>query len=73
MYNILIIGGGFNGLTSALSLAYANSNLKIALLERNDILAQDKHRDGRAFAISKTSLDLFKKLAFAVKLSHLLG
>lgn len=73
MYNVLIIGGGFNGLTSALSLACANPNLKIALLERNDILAQDKQRDGRAFAISKTSLDLFKKIGICSEIEPFAG
>ncbi len=72
-FNIIIIGGGFNGLTSALSLACTNPNLKIALLEKNDILSQNKQRDGRAFAISKTSMDLFKKIGIWSEIEPYVG
>ena len=61
-FDIVIIGGGFSGLTAAMSLAKSNSHLKIALLEKSDIKNQDKQRDGRAFAISKSSLDVFESI-----------
>ncbi|MFT6077219.1 MAG: 2-octaprenyl-6-methoxyphenol hydroxylase [Myxococcota bacterium] len=61
-FDITIIGGGFSGLTSALYLAKSNPNIRIALLERSDILNQERKRDGRAFAISKSSLEAFDKI-----------
>ncbi|MFT6385900.1 MAG: 2-octaprenyl-6-methoxyphenol hydroxylase [Rickettsiales bacterium] len=60
-FDIIIIGGGFSGLTAALYLAKSNPNIQIALLEKYDILKQDKKRDGRSFAISKSSLEVFYK------------
>lgn len=64
-FDIIIIGGGFAGLTSALSLSKSNPHLKIALLEKSDIKNQDKQRDGRAFAISKTSMEIFESVGIA--------
>lgn len=64
-FDIIIIGGGFAGLTSALSLSQFNPNLKIALLEKSDIKNQNKQRDGRAFAISKTSMEIFESVGIA--------
>ena len=73
MFDILIIGGGFSGLTAALSLADSNKNLKIALLEKNDIINQDRKRDGRVFAISKSSVALFKKIGIFDELEKVSG
>jgi 2-octaprenyl-6-methoxyphenol hydroxylase len=61
-FDIIIIGGGFSGLTAALYLAAANPHIKIALLEKSDIIKQDKQRDGRAFAISQSSLKVFEQV-----------
>ncbi len=61
-FDIIIIGGGFAGLTAALNLAQSNPHIKIALLEKSDIIKQDKQRDGRAFAISQSSLQVFNKI-----------
>jgi 2-octaprenyl-6-methoxyphenol hydroxylase len=61
-FDVIIIGGGFTGLTSALFLAKSAPQLKIALLEKSDIVNCDKKRDGRAFAISKLSLQMFHQL-----------
>ncbi|MFT5703661.1 MAG: 2-octaprenyl-6-methoxyphenol hydroxylase, partial [Rickettsiales bacterium] len=61
-FDIVIIGAGFVGLTSALHFAKSNPQLKIALLEKNDIVNNDKQRDGRAFAISRSSLEVFTKI-----------
>lgn len=72
-FNILIIGGGFAGLTAALSIAKANPNIKIALLEKSDIKNQDKQRDGRAFAISKSSLKLFSEIEITGEIKNFAG
>lgn len=61
-FDIAIIGGSFAGMTSALALHNAAPQLKIAIIEKLDILKQDRKRDGRAYAISAASLKLFKEI-----------
>ena len=61
-FDIIIIGGSFAGLTSALSLAKSIPHLNIAIIEKSNIIDQDRQRDGRAFAISKSSLEIFKNI-----------
>jgi 2-octaprenyl-6-methoxyphenol hydroxylase len=61
-FDITIIGGSFAGMTSALALAGISDDLKIAIIEKQDILKQDRKRDGRAYAISSASLQLFKEI-----------
>lgn len=61
-FDITIIGGSFAGMTTALALINAAPNLKIAIVEKLDILNQDRKRDGRAYAISAASLKLFKEI-----------
>jgi 2-octaprenyl-6-methoxyphenol hydroxylase len=61
-FDFIIIGGSFAGMTAALALTQVSSDLKIAIIEKQDILKQDKKRDGRAYAISAASLQLFKKI-----------
>lgn len=61
-FDITIIGGSYAGMTAALSLAKISPELKIAVIEKQDILSQDKKRDGRSYAISKASSDLFKEI-----------
>jgi len=61
-FDITIIGGSFAGMTSALALAGISDDLKIAIIEKQDILKQDRKRDGRAYAISSASLALFKEI-----------
>ena len=57
-YDALIIGGGIVGLTMALSSAHYG--LKVALIDRNDF--SKPSRDGRAYALSQSSLNLFDHL-----------
>ena len=68
-FDITIIGGSFAGMTAALSLAKISPDLKIAVIEKQDIVSQDKKRDGRAYAISSASLKLFKEIGIYDELS----
>ncbi len=61
-FDFTIIGGSFAGMTAALALSNVSPNLKIAIVEKQDILKQDRKRDGRAYAISAASLKLFKEI-----------
>lgn len=61
-FDIIIIGGSFAGMTSALSLSNISTHLKIAIIEKQDILKNDRKRDGRAYAISSSSLQLFREI-----------
>ena len=61
-FDITIIGGSFAGMTAALALADIASDLKIAIIEKQDILNQDRKHDGRAYAISSSSIELFKEI-----------
>lgn len=61
-FDITIIGGSYAGMTAALALAGIDESLKIAVIEKQDIRNQDKKRDGRAYAISSASLQLFKEI-----------
>lgn len=61
-FDITIIGGSFSGMAAALALAKISDDLKLAIIEKSDILNQDRKRDGRAFAISTSSLKFFKEI-----------
>lgn len=61
-FDITIIGGSFAGMTTALALSNISTDLKIAIIEKQDILQADRKRDGRAYAISAASLQLFKEI-----------
>lgn len=61
-FDFTIIGGSFAGMTAALALSNVSPDLKIAIVERQDILKADRKRDGRAYAISSASLKLFKEI-----------
>ena len=61
-FDIAIIGGSFAGMTSALAIATKCSDLKIAIIEKQDIKSNDRQPDGRAYAISSVSLDLFEEI-----------
>lgn len=49
-------------MTAALALTRVTPDLKIAIVEKQNILNTNKQRDGRAYAISSASLKLFKEI-----------
>ena len=61
-FDFTIIGGSFAGMTSALALTQVSPNLKIAIIEKQDILGADRKRDGRAYEFSSTQLKFFKEI-----------
>lgn len=61
-FDIAIIGGSFAGMTSALAISSKCPNLKIAIIEKQDIKSIDRQSDGRAYAISSSSLELFEEI-----------
>ncbi len=61
-FDITIIGGSFAGMSAALALAQISDDLKIAIIEKQDIKNHDRKRDGRGYAISNKSLALFKEI-----------
>ncbi len=61
-FDITIIGGSFAGMTAALYLANISKDFKIAIIEKNYSLKSDKDPDGRGFAISSRSLEVFKEI-----------
>ncbi|MEP3655715.1 MAG: FAD-dependent oxidoreductase [Litorimonas sp.] len=56
-FDIIVVGAGLVGITTALSCA--DSGAKVALLDRSEIVTGS---DGRASALSTTSLQLFENL-----------
>lgn len=61
-FDIAIIGGGFAGLSTALSLSDISPEISIALIEKTDFLAKQRPSDGKNFAISNNSIKLFQKI-----------
>ncbi|NBV06542.1 MAG: hypothetical protein EBS06_04825 [Proteobacteria bacterium] len=72
-FDFIIIGGSFAGMTTALSLSNVSADLKIAIIEKQDILKQDRKRDGRAYAISAASLKLFAEIGIYEELQKEAG
>ncbi len=62
IFDITIIGGSFAGMSAALALATISPDLKIAIIEQQDIINNSRKRDGRGYAISNKSLKLFKEI-----------
>lgn len=59
-YDVVIIGGGINGLTAACALA--QQGFKIALLERDNISKKIHNtRDGRGISIARYSKDILEQ------------
>jgi len=61
-FDIIIVGCSFVGMTSALALSKNHSHLKIAVIEKQNVFASVKANDGRAYALSKSSLDLLQEI-----------
>ena len=61
-FDIAIIGGSFAGMTAALALAGISPDLKIAIIEKQNILEAARKADGRAYAISSASLKMFEEI-----------
>ena len=61
-FDITIIGGSFAGMSAALALAAISSDLKIAVIEKQNIVNHDRKPDGRGYAISNSSLKLFAEI-----------
>lgn len=61
-FDIAIIGGSFAGMSAALSCAKISPDIKIAIIEQIDIKNQNRQPDGRGYAISNISLDLFEEI-----------
>lgn len=61
-FDIAIIGSSFAGMTSALALAKISPEIKIAIIDKQEIFKHSRQSDGRAFAISKSSLNLFHEI-----------
>jgi len=73
MYDIAIIGGSFAGMTSALTLLDSCPYLKIAIIEKSDLISHEKEADGRSYAISSASLNLFRKIGIYDELQEFAG
>lgn len=72
-FDIAIIGSSFAGMTSALALAKISPEIKIAIIDKLEIYQQQRPSDGRAFAISKSSLKLFEEINIYSDLIELSG
>jgi len=72
-FDIVIIGGSFSGMTCALALAQIATDLKIAIIEKQQILNSKRESDGRAYAISSQSLNFFKEIAIFDELEKIAG
>lgn len=64
-FDIIIIGGSFAGMTAGLALAGIDESLRVSIVEKSDIKNHDRKRDGRAYAISSASLEMFAEIGIA--------
>lgn len=64
-HDITIIGGSFSGMAAALALSNVSADLDIAVVERIDIINQNRKSDGRAYAISAASIKFFEEINIA--------
>lgn len=65
IFDVTIIGGSFSGMSAALALSNISDDLKIAVIEKQDIVNNDRQRDGRAYAISASSMKFFEEIGIA--------
>ncbi len=61
-FDVTIIGGSFAGMSAALALSTISPDIKIAVIEQQDIKNNNRNPDGRGYAISNKSLKLFKEI-----------
>jgi 2-octaprenyl-6-methoxyphenol hydroxylase len=72
-FDIAIVGSSFAGMTCALTLAQISPQISIALIEKENIFEKVRGDDGRAYAISSSSLKLFKELGIYDELQNVAG
>ncbi len=72
-YDISIIGGSFAGMTAALYLSKISKDIQIAIIEKDYMLKCDRQPDGRGFAISSRSLEVFKEIGIYNELKKYSG
>jgi 2-octaprenyl-6-methoxyphenol hydroxylase len=72
-FDVVIVGGSFSGMTCALALAQITTDLKIAIIEKQQILNTKRDADGRAYAISSQSLNFFKEIEIFDELEKIAG
>ncbi len=72
-FDIAIIGSSYAGMSCALSLADISPDLKIAIIEKENIFLKEREADGRAYAISTKSLKFFKKIRIYDELEKFAG
>lgn len=72
-FDIAIIGGSFAGMSSALCLAQISPDLKIVIIEKEDIEKNQRQSDGRGYAISSSSLQTFQEIGIYEELQSKAG
>ena len=72
-FDIAIIGSSYAGMSCALSLANISPDLKIAIIEKENIFLNERKSDGRAYAISAQSLKFFKKIKIYDEIKQVAG
>lgn len=72
-FDITIIGGSFAGMSAALACSGISPDLKIAIIEKQDIINHDRKPDGRGYAISNSSLKFFKEIGIHDEVLKLAG
>ncbi len=72
-FDITIVGSSFAGMSCALTLAQISPQISIALIEKENIFDKVRTDDGRAYAISSSSLKLFQELGIYDELQNVAG
>ncbi len=72
-FDIAIIGSSFVGMSCALAMAKISPQISVAIIEKQNVFDIEKSNDGRAFAISSSSLDFFKEIAILENLQNVSG
>ncbi|MBM3590324.1 MAG: hypothetical protein FJX30_02975 [Alphaproteobacteria bacterium] len=72
-FDITIIGSSYAGMTCALALAQISPQISVALIEKEQIFNNARAEDGRAYAISSSSLKLFDEFSILSELEKISG